>query len=163
MKSAPVADRIRGFSLVELLVSVAILATLAMVAMPLAEATIKRKKEHELRLALQTIRQAIDAYKQATQNGNIVLQPGQSGYPPSLLDLTAGVPDAKQQGNKQLFFLRRIPRDPFNANLNTSAIDTWGKRSYASSADSPREGDDVFDVYSLTTATGVNGLRYAEW
>jgi general secretion pathway protein G len=163
MKSQRGRHSSAGFSFVELMVSVAILATLAMVAMPLAEATRKRQQEHELRQALQTIRQAIDAYKQATQNGNIVIQPGQSGYPPSLLDLTAGVLDAKQQGNKQLYFLRSIPRDPFSTDATAAAIDTWGKRSYASPADNPREGDDVFDVYSRSSLTGLNGVPYAEW
>ena len=161
---APPSQRsVRGFSFVELLVSVAILATLAMVAMPLAEATAKRQKEHELRLALQNIRQAIDVYRQATQNGNIAMQPGQSGYPPSLLDLTAGVPDIKQQGGKLLYFLRSIPRDPFYPDSSVSSIDTWAKRCYASSADSPREGDDIFDVYSRSSQTGLNGVPYAEW
>ena len=152
-----------GFSFVELLVSAAILATLAMVAMPLAEVTIKRQKEHELRLALQNIRQAIDDYKQATLNGYIVPLPGQSGYPRTLLDLTAGIANAKDPTAPPQYFLRRIPRDPFHPDQKISAVDTWAKRSFASPPDAPQEGDDVFDVYSKSQLTGLNGLRYAEW
>lgn len=157
------AHRMRGFSFVELLVSLAIMATLAMVAMPLAEATTKRQKEHELRLALQNIRQAIDAYKHAVLNGTIKVQAGHSGYPTTLLDLTGGVPNEKDPKAPPQYFLRRIPRDPFYPNQNGAAIDTWGKRSFASSAEHPQEGDDVFDVYSKSSLTGLDGLPYSEW
>lgn len=152
-----------GFSLIELLVSAAILGLLATVAMPMAELTKKREKEHQLRLALRDIRQAIDAYKVASSTGKIALLPGQSGYPPSLVELVGGVTDASNPNGSKLYFLRRIPRDPFYADQATPAIDTWGKRSYDSPPDSPREGNDVFDVYSTSTQSGLNGVPYKEW
>lgn len=153
---------VAGFSFVELLVSAAILGVLASVAMPLAETTVRRQKEHDLRIALRDIRQAIDAYKLASASGSIAVLPDQSGYPAGLTDLAGGVDDAKHPGVK-LYFLRRVPRDPFVADEAISAIDTWGKRSFASSADDPQEGVDVFDVYSLSKQTGLNGVPYKEW
>jgi general secretion pathway protein G len=152
-----------GFSFIELVISAAILGVLASVAMPLAENQIKRQKEHDLRVALQDIRHAVDAYKQATLNGNVAIQTGQSGYPPTLTELAAGSPDVQHPNGPLLYFLRRIPRDPFFPDTTTASIDTWGKRSFASPPDSPREGDDVFDVYSLSTQTGMNGVPYAQW
>jgi len=154
---------VRGFSLVELLVSVAIVGLLATVAMPLAEVTVKRQKEQELRRALIDIRQAIDAYKTAAASGRITVIPGHSGYPPTLTDLVMGVTDATSTTSQKIYFLRRIPRDPFYPDTTTPAIDTWGKRSFASPPDKPAEGDDVFDVYSLSTDTGLNGVLYSEW
>lgn len=153
----------RGFSLVELLVSVAIMGVLAAVAMPLVQITLQRQKEQELRQALQDIRRAIDAYKIASAAGQIALAPGQSGYPPTLTQLAAGVPDMRQAGAPPLYFLRRIPRDPFNGDHTLPAADTWGLRSFASPPDRPRSGDDVFDVYSKSGQTGLNGVPYAEW
>ena len=152
-----------GFSLVELMVAAAILGVLASVAMPLAQTSMRRQKEHELRIALQDIRRGIDAYKLASANGQVALQTGQSGYPPSLTELVSGVADIRHPGAPPLYFLRRIPRDPFFADTSVAAIDTWGKRSFASPPDRPRAGDDVFDVYSLSSETGFNGVPYAEW
>lgn len=152
-----------GFSFIELLASAAILGVLASVAMPLAETSIRRQKEHNLKVALQDIRKGIDAYKQAAVDKNITLLNGQSGYPPTLNDLVDGVPDAKNPGGALLYFMRRIPRDPFHADTTVDAADTWGKRSLESPPDSPREGDDVFDVYSLSTQTGPDGVPYNEW
>lgn len=154
--------RIRGFSFVELLATVAILGLLATVAMPLAETTVRRQKEHDLRNALREIRQGLDAYKAAVAAGKIASLPQQSGYPPGLNALVAGVDDISRPGGK-LFFLRRIPRDPFFADSTVAAIDTWGKRSYDSPPENPRVGDDVFDVYSLSGQTGLNGVPYKQW
>lgn len=154
--------RSRGFSFVELLATVAILGLLATVAMPLAETTMRRQKEHDLRTALREIRQGLDAYKAAVAAGKIAVLPKQSGYPPSLTELVAGVDDISRPGSK-LFFLRRIPRDPFFADNSVPAIDTWGKRSYDSPPDNPRVGDDVFDVHSLSEQTGMNGVPYKQW
>ncbi len=152
-----------GFSYVELLVSAAILAVLASVAMPLAETTMKRQKEHDLMVALRDIRQGIDSYKKAAADNRIELLPGQSGYPPTLIDLVAGVRDKNNPDGAMLYFLRRLPRDPFYPDQAVAAIDSWGKRSFASPSDAPTEGDDVFDVYSQSTQIGVNGVPYNEW
>lgn len=147
----------------ELLVSAAILSILATVALPVHEWTIKRQKEVELRVALRSIRSAIDAYKQASLDHRIRVDTGESGYPPTLTDLTAGVQDISNPDGPRLYFIRRIPRDPFNADLSVAASNTWGKRSLASPPDKPQEGDDVFDVYSLSKASGLNGVPYNEW
>lgn len=152
-----------GFSLVELIVSAAIMAVLASVAMPLVQTSIRRQKEHELRIALQDIRRGIDNYKAASASGQIALVPGQSGYPATLAELATGVPDIKTPGAPPLYFLRRIPRDPFFVDTTVAAADTWGKRSFASPPDRPRAGADVFDVYSLSSQKGINGVPYSEW
>lgn len=153
----------RGFSLVELLVSVTILGLLASVAMPLAELTARRKKEAQLHLALREIRQGIDAYHAAAKNGDIASLMNRNAYPPTLRDLVDGVPDAKHPDGALLYFMRRIPRDPTFADATVKPVDTWGKRSFASPADKPAEGDDVFDVYSTTPGAGLNGVPYREW
>lgn len=152
-----------GFSLVELLVSVAILGLLASVAMPLAELSARRKKEAELHQALRDIRQGIDAYHTAAKNGDIVSLLNRNAYPLTLQELTDGVPDAKHPDGAVLYFLRRIPRDPTSTDPTIKAVDTWGKRSYASPADKAVAGDDVFDVYSTTPGEGLNGVPYKEW
>jgi general secretion pathway protein G len=152
----------RGFSLIELLAAVAIVGLLASIGIPLAETTAKRSKEAELRLALKQIRGAVDAYKGAVMAGRITSDPQKSGYPPTLAELSTGVEDVSRPGEK-LYFLRRIPRDPMQLDPSISAIDSWGKRSFDSPPDRPREGQDVFDVYSLSTERGLNGVPYAEW
>lgn len=152
-----------GFSLIELLVSAAILGVLASVALPLAEMTSKRERERELRTALRDIREALDAYKRAGVEGRIPIQQGASGYPPALDALVMGVVDVKDPGGRMLYFLRRVPRDPFFNNRAVPAAETWGKRSYASPPDSPKPGDDVYDVYSLSSDVGMNGVPYSEW
>lgn len=152
-----------GFSFIELLASAAILGLLASIAVPFVETTVRRQKEHDLRIALREIRQGIDAYKQATVTGRIASLPAQSGYPPSLTELVAGVDDLAHVGGPKLYFLRRVPRDPFFQDGSVSAIDTWGLRSFESSAERPRSGNDVFDVYSLSSQTGLNGVPYVEW
>ncbi|GGY72059.1 prepilin-type N-terminal cleavage/methylation domain-containing protein [Pseudoduganella plicata] len=153
----------RGFSLIELLAAAAILGILATVAVPVIETTMRREREHQLRTALRDIREAIDAYKRAADAGKIVVKSDESGYPHSLLDLTAGVPDATASDGRRLYFLRRVPRDPFVTNLAVTAIDSWGKRSYLSPPDAPVAGDDVFDVYSTSAQKGMNGVPYREW
>ncbi len=159
--------RSAGFTLIELVITVAIVALLASIAMPMAELAVQRSKDRELRDALQQIRTALDAYKQAVDDGRIKIQDISkqgSGYPPTLQTLVDGVPDAKDpKGNAMIYFLRRIPRDPLFEDTTVPADATWGKRSYASPPDDPKEGDDVFDVYSLSTATGINGIPYKQW
>lgn len=153
-----------GFTLIEMLVTVAIVGMLASVALPLAEVSVKRSKEHELRLALREIRTALDAYKQAVEEGRVEQVIHESGYPESLQVLVDGVPDASSpDGKKRIHFLRRIPRDPLFADPTRPDEETWGKRSYASSYDAPEAGEDVFDVYSLAAGTGLNGIPYRRW
>lgn len=152
-----------GFTLIELVITVAIVGILATVAVPLAEVTVQRAKEAELRGALRQIREAIDTYKRATDEGRIAKSATDSGYPKKLEDLARGVPDARNPGELKIYLLRRIPRDPFNPDPNLAAEKTWGKRSYASPPDAPREGSDVFDVYSLSDRVGLNGISYREW
>lgn len=152
-----------GFSLVELLVSVVIIGVLASVAMPVVELTQKRQKEAELRAALRDIRHAIDAYKQAADNKRIKVESDASGYPPTLGELVDGTPDLASKSGAMIYFLRRIPRDPFNNDPSVSASDTWGKRSFASPANKPVPGPDVYDVYTKSEARGLNGVAYKEW
>jgi len=152
----------KGFSFIELLASVAIMGLLASVALPLAETTVRRQKENELRTALRDIRQGIDAYKAASINGKIAKRAEESGYPKTLEELVSGVEDASQPGSK-LYFLRRIPRDPFSQDASVSSVDTWRVRSFQSPPDNPRPGDDVFDISSKSTQHGLNGIPYNEW
>jgi len=153
-----------GFTLIELVVTVAIVALLSTVAFPLAEVVVKRSKEQELRLALREIRSALDAYMQAVEEGRIAHSADQSGYPESLSVLVEGVPDASSPDRKtRLYFLRRIPRDPMFSDPTRPDEETWGKRSYASSHDAPEEGEDVYDVYSLAPGIGLNGISYRYW
>lgn len=153
----------RGFTLVELMVTVAIIGVLASVALPVAQLSLQRTKEQDLRVALRQVRDAIDAYKLASDEGRVTRYAGKSGYPPRLEVLVDGVEDAKSPTKAKIYFLRRIPRDPFAADPAAPPALTWGKRSYASPADNPQEGEDVFDVYSLSATTGLNGLPYRSW
>lgn len=153
----------RGFTLIELLVSIVIIGILASAIFPMAELSIRRSREQDLRLALREIRSALDAYRQAVEDGKIQRKVDESGYPRRLEDLTEGVPDAKNPKGGKIIFLRRIPRDPMADDTAKSDAQTWGKRSYLSPRDNPREGDDVFDIYSLATGTGMNGIAYKEW
>ncbi len=153
-----------GFTLIELVVTVAIVGLLASMALPMAEIAAKRNKEQELRTSLRQIRNALDSYKLAVDEGKIKTSVLQSGYPPSLKVLVEGVPDETDPDKKKkLYFLRRIPRDQMFNDSSKSDEESWGKRSYESSADSPEEGDDVFDVYSMAPGVGLNGISYKNW
>lgn len=159
----------RGFSYIELIFTVTILALLATAATPYLEKTIQRKKEAELREHLRDIRNAIDAYKIASDLGKIEKKLGDSGYPKNLEELVIGVPDITDPQKKKLRFMRSLPADPmFIGNSNTLQAtikpqDTWGKRSYDSDDYNPREGADVYDVYSLNEQKGLNGIPYKKW
>ena len=157
MRKAP------GFTLIELLAAVTILALLASVALPLAELSVQRGKEQELRRSLRELREAIDAYKRAGDEQRIARPADQSGYPPTLAALAEGVPDAKSTSGAKVYFLRRVPRDPFATDPELAPDKTWGLRSYESAPESPRPGKDVFDVYSLSEGTGLNGIPYSKW
>jgi len=154
---------IGGFTLIELLITVAIVGVLASIALPLSELATQRNKEEALRRSLREIREALDAYKRATDEGRVVRAADASGYPPSLAALVDGVTDAKSPSGAKLYFLRRIPRDPFAADASDPAPATWGLRSYDSPPDAPRPGKDVFDVYSQHAGIALNGVPYKDW
>jgi general secretion pathway protein G len=152
-----------GFTLIELVVTVAIVGVLASVAVPLIEVTVQRTKEQELRTALRQIRNALDAHKTAVSEGRVLARTGGSGYPRNLTDLVNGVPDVRSPESIRIYFLRSLPRDPFQRNPNLKAEETWGLRAYNSPPDAPSSGDDVFDVYSRSEQIGLNGQPYRQW
>jgi general secretion pathway protein G len=154
---------LRGFSFVEILATVAILALMATAAVPYLELVVTRQKESELRRDLRLIRGAIDEYKKAADEGRIPKLIDESGYPKQLEDLVNGIVDAKDPAKHKLYFLRRIPRDPMFPNPDMPAVRTWGLRSYDSPPDQPREGVDVFDVYSMSEQKGLDGVPYNQW
>jgi general secretion pathway protein G len=142
---------------------VVIVGLLASVAAPMAELAVQRTKERDLREALREIRSGLDAYKLASDEGRLGIDRLGSGYPPSLRVLVDGVADVRSPiKDRRIYFLRRVPRDPFG-DPAVPPEDTWGKRSYSSPPDSPAEGQDVFDVYSLSIETGLNGAPYRQW
>lgn len=152
----------RGFTLIEMVVTVAIVLILASAAIPLADIAARRSKEHELRISLRQIRQALDAYKVASEEGRIPKKADESGYPPDLDTLVRGVADQTRADRRVVYFLRSLPRDPF-ASPELEAARTWATRSYASPPDEPRAGADVFDVASRDEGIGLNGVPYKKW
>ena len=152
----------RGFALIELLISVAILGLLAGGAMTFADLAVQRSNEELLRSNLREIRQAIDAYKQASDARRIARAADETGYPRTLSELVEGVTDITSPKGAKFYFLRRLPRDPM-ADAALPAEATWGLRSYASPPDNPQPGRDVFDVYSMSPRKGLNGQPYEAW
>jgi len=146
-----------GLTLVEVLVCVAILLILAGAVMPVAKVTIKRQKELELRRDLRMMRQAIDLYKQYSDQGLVEKEGIDSeGYPPDLEILIKGV--SQVGSTKKLKFLRRIPVDPFSHEAE------WGLRSYQDDHDSRSWGrQNVYDVYTLHVGTALDGTKYQDW
>jgi len=152
-------------------VTVAIVAILATVALPMLQLSVQRVKENELRANLRQIREAIDAYKKVAdiENGPIKRTISQSGYPPSLDVLVNGVVDEKDPNKHKIRFLRSIPLDPMqpvdqaSSQSSNDLLNNWGLRSYKSEANSPAEGDDVYDVYSRSKQIGINGVPYNQW
>ena len=153
----------RGFTLVEMVMTVAIVGVLASAALPLANLVSQRSKEQELRQSLLQIREAIDAHRRDFDAGRIAKGTTDSGYPKSLKDLTEGVVDQTSQKKKRIIYLRRLPRDPLYADTSVPAGETWGLRSYDSPPDEPSPGNDVFDVYSRNKGIGLNGIPYSKW
>jgi general secretion pathway protein G len=147
----------RGLTLVEVLVTISILLILAGAVMPLAKVTLKRQKELELRRYLRTMRQAIDLFKQYSDQGLVEKEGVDSeGYPPDLETLVKGV--SQVGSTKKLKFLRRIPVDPFTHK------DEWGLRSYQDDFDSKSWGrQNVYDVYTLYSGTALDGTKYQDW
>ena len=146
-----------GLTLIELIFTVAIVCILSMAALPLARVTIQREKEVELRRNLREIREAIDRYKDASDRGFVELKFGSEGYPPDMETLVKGVAQLNAV-DKKLKFLRRIPRDPMTGNTE------WGLRSSQDSPDSMSfGGQNVYDIFSKSTGTALDGSKYADW
>ena len=152
---APTRTRgMRGFTLMELIVATAILVILTGMVVPMARISIKREKEHELRRDLWMMRDAIDRYKDYADRGAFQTKVGSNGYPPDLQTLVDGV----DVGGKKLKFLRRIPIDPMTGNSD------WGMRSTQDDPDSDSwDGNDVFDVFTKSEGTALDGTQYKDW
>jgi general secretion pathway protein G len=144
----------RGLTLIELIVATTILLILSGMALPLARVTIKRQKEKELRAALWQLRDGIDRYNDAASQNKFQTKVGSEGYPPDLDTLVNGVDVA----GKKLKFIRRIPIDPMSGGTE------WGLRSMQ---DDPTfdswDGNNVFDVYTKSTGTALDGTKYKDW
>lgn len=151
----------RGFTFIEVMMTLAIVALMASVAAPVMQLTIKRSKEQELTRALNQLRDAIDGYKQAVDDGLIARAANESGYPKNLQVLIDGVENQQDPKRGKLRFLRHLPRDPFA--VDPQAATAWGLRAYASSAEAPEPGEDIYDVYSQSTGVGLNGVPYSQW
>jgi general secretion pathway protein G len=144
----------RGFTLVELIIATAILMILTGMAIPLAKVTIKRERERELRHGLWELRDGIDRYKDAADRGAFQIKVGSEGYPPDLDTLVTGIDVA----GKKLKFLRRIPIDPMTGNAE------WGLRSMQDDPKSDSwDGNNVFDVYTKSQGTALDGTKYKDW
>jgi general secretion pathway protein G len=151
----PSAKPARGFTLLELIVAAAILSILTLMALPLARVTIQREREKELRKALWEMRDAIDRYKDAAEQGKFQTKVDTQNYPPDLETLVKGV---ESQGGKKIRFLRSIPVDPMTKSTE------WGMRSMQDDPDSDSwGGQSVFDVYTKSQGTGLDGTKYKDW
>jgi general secretion pathway protein G len=144
----------RGFTLIELIVATTLLLILTSLALPLARVVIKRERERDLRRALWMMRDGIDRYKDAADQGKFQIKAGSEGYPPDLETLVDGI----DVGGKKLKFLRGIPIDPMTGNKD------WGLRSIQDDPDSDSwGGDNVFDVFTKSQGTALDDTRYKDW
>jgi general secretion pathway protein G len=154
----------RGFTLIEMIVTLALLGTLAAAAAPLVRHYHQQQQEAELRESLRSLRLAIDAYHQASRDGRIEKKARESGYPPTLKHLIEGVTDTANPNGGLIYFLRRIPRDPMCDCAGRRDEETWRLRSSSQPpGDFSGGGKDVFDISSSSTARGLNGVPYAQW
>ena len=151
----------KGHTFIELLIVTTILLILASAVMPLAQVTSTRQREAELRRSLREMRTAIDKFKDAVDLGQIAasdLEPGNEGYPADLDTLVEGISAANDASGRKLKYLRRVPIDPM-----TSSQD-WGKRAYQDAPDTTAwGGKNVFDVYTKSTGTALDGTKYRDW
>lgn len=151
----------RGFSFVEVVVVTIILLVMASMVMPLAQVTTQRYREAELRRTLRDVRSAIDRFKDSVEQGLIAtteLEPGSEGYPPDLETLVDGVPAANDASGRKLKFLRRVPQDPMTQSTE------WGLRSYQDKPDATSwGGQNVYDVYTTSGGTALDGSKYKDW
>ncbi len=146
-----------GFTLLELVLACSILLVLATIALPLARVTIKRRKEADLRYDLRQMRNAIDRYKDAADKNLIQVKAGTEGYPPDLDTLVKGV-QLTGAKSEHVRFLRELPKDPMTGTTD------WGMRSVQDDTDTTSwGGQDVFDVYSKSTGTALDGTKYSDW
>jgi len=154
-----------GFTLIELLVTLALVGVAAMVVLPMTALVETRAKETELRVALRTLRKAIDEYKVAADAGVISKTTGSSGYPATLDVLVTGVPRSSVFGfsSTPMVFLRSIPRDPFHSDKTVPAAETWNLRRYGAQPGDFSAGADVFDVSSRSERTALDGSRLSDW
>lgn len=151
------AGSMAGFTLLELIIACGILVVLSSMAIPLARVQIKRAKETELRRDLIEMRNAIDRYKDCSDQNLIRVKADTEGYPPDLQTLVDGVQLAGAP-DRHIRFLRKIPKDPMTGNTD------WGLRAVQDDADSDSwGGQDVFDVYTKSTGTALDGTKYSDW
>jgi general secretion pathway protein G len=155
----------RGFTLIEVSVALAVMSVLMLGAIPIYRAEQLRAKEKDLRLALMQIRQGLDDYKRAADEGRIAKPSGGNGYPQSLEVLVRGAQKVGTQKPEWVYFLRRLPRDPFAPEelSGLPAASTWDTRAYSTPPDAPSAGVDVFDVFSKSKKLSLNGTPYNKW
>ena len=152
-----------GFTLIEMLVVLAIVGLLAAMSLPLTDIAVQRDREQQLKRALWTIRDAIDDYKKARELGVFPAEAGNSFYPPTLDSLTQLRADLRPQAQgRALRFLREVPRDPF-ADPSLPAAQTWRLRSFFSEASDPKPGTDVYDIHSSSDGKALNGTLLKDW
>jgi len=153
----------RGFTLIEMMISLALLATLASAAIPIYQRQEQQRNEEELRVALRDIRSAIDRYGQLVEEGIIEKDADMSNWPASLDLLVDGVVNKKSPNKEKIYLLRRIPRDPFCDCDGRKNTETWRVRASTQAPGETTGGKDVWDVSSTSSQPGLNGIPYAQW